>query len=142
VSLIHITGLTAKMHGNDGAGARTDFAGCVANVDIHGTRLDVYQHGTRPEILDDLTGGGEGHRGDQNFVPALNGRSIERQVQRSRARAHSDGVSRSDVGGKLPFEFDGFRSHGEPPGANDLGDGGNFFFANRRSMEGNIVNRF
>src|SRR5579859_3930 len=133
--LLHLARHAGQMHGNDRLSAGSNPPRGICGIKIHRAGLDVNQHRLRCEVTDHFGGGGKGCGGQQNFVPSLNPNGFQRKVKGRRAGGNGDGMTRSDISGKLPFKLEGPLAHSEPSGTDYVGRSLRFLLADRSYME-------
>ena len=85
---VHIARVAVQVNGQDGLdrGVGRHRSLDKRRVDVQRVGLDVDQDWLRPDMLDDVDAGGEGHRGADDLVAETDAKRGERHMQRRRAR--------------------------------------------------------
>src|SRR5215471_981597 len=123
------------MDGDDGAGARSDGALDGLRIDLKAIRLTIDENRASFEVQNNLTGGREGHGGENDFVTFGNADGGQGEMKSGGAGIEGDSVAATDIGGKLILEFEGAGTGGKPAALEDLNDRVDFVFFDESAVE-------
>ena len=134
---VHVAGQAAVMHRHDGLGTRRDGGFDLAGVDIERDRIAVHQHRIGAQIADHLGGGGKGQGRRNHLVAGADAHGFQCQMQAGRGRVDSNALhAATQKIAEFLFKGARFRPGGDPAGTHGVGNGGDFFFADVGTGEG------
>ena len=127
----HVRTAPAKVHRNDGLGARSDVLFDLAWIDAQAVFFDVHQHRIGTEITNHLGAGREGVRGGDHLVAGADACGFKRQMQTCGRGIHRHGF-KCCIAQKLRkrlLETPGLGARGEPARAQRVDDFGDLLLA-------------
>src|ERR1019366_4170749 len=132
---VHFTAAATHVDGQDGLGAGSDSRFDLRRVDVEGRSDAIDKNGLRSGVHDGVNGGAKRHGGSDHFIASPDSQGEQRQMNRSRTTAHSDGVGCAFVARELLFEALDPSTQPDPMAAQTLNDRGDLRLANHRRPE-------
>jgi hypothetical protein len=132
---VHFTAAPTHVDDQYGLGAGSDSRFDVRGIEVEGRSDAIDKNGFRSGVDDGVNGGAKRHGGRDHFIASADSQGEQRQMNRSRTTAHSDGMGCAFVARELLFEALDPSPQPDPMAAQTLDDRRDLGLANYRRPE-------